>query len=503
METGSLNTGESAFVAGAEGATRPLIAPVCLSYHLPPLPPPDIYACLQEGCGYLLESVEGKSARYSVIGMNPHLIITLGSAVKVEGRDDFVSIAASPGGDNAFDRMRSITGRFQHLPAGLPGFVGGLVGYFAYDCAFSGAGIPKPRIRGGTEEPDAQFMLAGENIVFDHRAERLCICSTVLLTPDSDPASDYRAAVSRISGIASEIRGMEADGAAAFAGAAPLHPGARHRASLSKQEFEHAVRVAKEHIAAGDILQAVISRRLEVPVEGDPFPIYRSLRRINPGPYMYFIDFGDPVIAGSSPEMLVRVRGREVATVPIAGTRPRSDDPAEDRRLADEMLADGKERAEHIMLVDLARNDIGRVSKFGSVSVDEFMGVEKFSHVQHIVSRVSGELRDDQDCFDALVSCFPAGTLTGAPKIRAMEIIDDLEPCRRGIYGGAVGYMGPEGRMEFAIAIRTVIIRNGMASVQAGAGIVADSVPENEWQETADKAEAVLNAISMAAEADE
>jgi anthranilate synthase component I len=249
---------------------------------------------------------------------------------------------------------------------------------------------------------------------------------------------------------------------------------------------------------AGDIFQAVLSRRMECAVASDPFPIYAALRTINPSPYMYYLDFGDEQVIGASPEMLVRVEKRRVTTVPIAGTRPRGVDRSEDKRLAQELLLDKKERAEHTMLVDLARNDVGRVCKFGSVDVAEFMGIEKFSHVQHMVSTVQGTLMDHLDCCDALKSCFPAGTVSGAPKIRAMQIIGETEPDARGIYAGAVGYIGFDRNLEFAIAIRTVSVKNGRASIQAGAGIVADSVPENEWIETENKAAAMMRAIEHA-----
>jgi anthranilate synthase component 1 len=237
---------------------------------------------------------------------------------------------------------------------------------------------------------------------------------------------------------------------------------------------------------------------MECEVTSDPFAIYAALREINPSPYMYYIDFGDEQVVGASPEMLVRVEKRRVTTVPIAGTRPRGHDPGTDAQIAQELLADSKERAEHTMLVDLARNDLGRVCQFGSVKVEEFMGIEKFSHVQHIVSTVNGTLMDHLDCYDAFKSCFPAGTVSGAPKIRAMQIIEDLESQHRGVYAGAVGYVGFDRNLEFAIAIRTVIIRNGRAYVQVGAGIVADSVPKNEWKETESKASAMLRAIEQA-----
>lgn len=254
-----------------------------------------------------------------------------------------------------------------------------------------------------------------------------------------------------------------------------------------------------EHIRAGNIFQAVISHRFQTPYTGDPFSIYEELRQLNPSPYLYFLEFGDETVIGSSPEMLIKADGEEIFTVPIAGTRPRGTTPAEDARLAEEMLADEKEKAEHLMLVDLARNDIGKVSAFGSVKVSSFMEVEKFSHVQHLTSQVTGRLRENSDRFDALGSCFPAGTLSGAPKLRAMQIIAELEPHPRGLYAGAVGYIGYDDRLEFAIAIRTTVVRDGVARFQTGAGIVADSNPTKEYEETRQKAGAMHAAISRAA----
>ncbi|MFH0968124.1 MAG: anthranilate synthase component I family protein, partial [Methanobacteriota archaeon] len=259
-----------------------------------------------------------------------------------------------------------------------------------------------------------------------------------------------------------------------------------------------AVRETLEHIRAGDIFQAVISRRFEAPFTGDPFSIYTEVRSLNPSPYLYFLEFGDETIIGSSPEMLVKADGEDIYTVPIAGTRPRGKDPEDDDRLAAEMLADEKEKAEHLMLVDLARNDIGKVAAFGTVKVTSFMEVEKFSHVQHLTSLVTGKLHEGSDRFDALRSCFPAGTVSGAPKLRAMQIIAKLEPNPRGLYAGAVGYIGFDDRLEFAIAIRTTIVRDGVASFQTGAGIVADSDPTREYEETKQKAGAMLAALSRA-----
>ncbi len=270
------------------------------------------------------------------------------------------------------------------------------------------------------------------------------------------------------------------------------------KVNIKKEQYEKAVEKAKEYVTAGDIFQVVLSKRYQFQFKGSLIPFYQSLRTINPSPYMYYIKFGEQQIVGSSPEMLVRIDNRMVETFPIAGTKPVSENPQENNRLAQELLADPKERAEHVMLVDLARNDLGRISKYGSVSVPEFMKVHQYSHVQHIVSQVVGELKENLQSYDALRAVFPAGTVSGAPKVRAMEIIDELEPCRRGPYAGAVGYFSYNGNADFAITIRTLFAHKNQAYIQAGAGIVADSVPEREWFETDHKAKALMQALERA-----
>ena len=339
-------------------------------------------------------------------------------------------------------------------------------------------------------------MMARDCIVLDHVAGKIFIFSSPVLTYDSDPGELYRASKARILALDRRIRDLERAGDEFF-----LLPGKTEALSrktkMPRPAFEEAVRRVKEYILAGDIFQAVISRKIECSLQGDPFHIYRALRMINPSPYMFYLDFGDLRVIGSSPEMLVRVERGKVTTVPIAGTRLRGKTPEEDERLAKDLLSDEKERAEHLMLVDLARNDVGRVSRFGSVRVDEFMSVERFSHVQHLVSTVQGTLSDHLTPFDALKSCFPAGTVSGAPKIRAMEIIEELEPERRGLYAGAIGYAGFDRTLEFAITIRTIVARGGKAEVQVGAGIVADSDPAREWDETENKGMALIRAIEL------
>jgi anthranilate synthase component I len=498
-----INLGPEEFITAVKTQPKPLIIPLCAELPLPDICPLDVYEGTRTGYGFLLESMEGseKLARYSFIGIEPEMIVTLGDTVEVRGNEPFVSIAREPEGDNPVDRIRSILSRFHYMNVKAPRFFGGMVGYFAYDCIYSlFEKVPKKE-RGDQElrgtDPEARFMLTKDCIVIDHRDKKLYIFSCPFLTYDSDLAEEYNRSVAKIRSLAMRLDGLNQK----VRNEAQRHDTKVHSGpaatAVSQQTFEQAVKNVKEHIAAGDIFQAVISRSLDFPVCEDPFAIYAALREINPSPYMYYLDFGDEKVIGASPEMLVRVEKRRVTTVPIAGTRPRGRTKAEDDQLADDLLRDNKECAEHTMLVDLARNDLGRVCRFGSVTVSEFMGIEKFSHVQHIVSTVQGTLRDNLDCYDAFKSCFPAGTVSGAPKIRAMQIIDEEEPGSRGLYAGAVGYIGFDRNLDFAIAIRTILVRKDRAYVQIGAGIVADSIPENEWKETESKAAAMIRAIEQ------
>ncbi|WP_292424414.1 anthranilate synthase component I [Methanoregula sp.] len=498
----NLNLGPDEFLTAVSDQPKPLVIPLCTELPLPRCSPLDVFLNTRKGNGFLLESMEGseKIARYSYVGIDPACVITLGRDVTVTGSDAFVAIACEPEGENPVDRIRSILSRFNYVNLRAPRFFGGMVGYFAYDIVHSlFCQVDNNRNGTAVETPDARFMLTKDCIVFDHRDRKFFIFSSPFLTYESDPAAEYRRCVAHIAALEKQITAI-----AEKPPASPIPRGMRPGKPLEisdntgKEAFSHAVEGIKEHIVAGDIFQAVLSRRMECAVGADPFPIYAALRAINPSPYMYFLDFGDEQVIGASPEMLVRVEKRRVTTIPIAGTRPRGQDKGEDKRLAQELLLDKKERAEHTMLVDLARNDVGRVCKFGSVDVTEFMGIEKFSHVQHMVSTVTGTLMDHLDCYDALKSCFPAGTVSGAPKIRAMQIISETESDARGLYAGAVGYIGFDRNLEFAIAIRTVSVKNGRASIQVGAGIVADSVPENEWTETENKAAAMMRAIERA-----
>jgi anthranilate synthase component 1 len=329
-------------------------------------------------------------------------------------------------------------------------------------------------------------------LAFDHVRHRILIIANARITADDDLESLYQFACAKIQFLERELeRGLSHE--------RPANSGELQvRSSYTREGFEEHVRTAKEHIAAGDIYQVVLSQRFEADVTVEPFTVYRALRHVNPSPYMYFIRMGGVSVVGSSPEMLVRVEGSRVETHPIAGTRPRGRNPEEDMRLGEELKRNEKEKAEHVMLVDLGRNDVGRVCKYGSVRVPQFMGLERFSHVMHLTSIVEGQLADDRDRLDALVSCFPAGTVSGAPKVRAMQIIRELEPIPRGLYAGAVGYVDFAGNLDFCIAIRTIIMSKGKAYAQAGAGIVIDSNPTAEYEETRDKARALLKALELA-----
>jgi anthranilate synthase component 1 len=446
---------------------------------------------------FLFESVEGgeRVARYSFLGKDPFLVLRARA-----GRTTIERSGATTDSDEAFiPVLRRLMAEFQSpFVPGLPRFTGGAVGYIGYDAApvFETALQDTWRRaawnRMDGEEDDAGFMLFDTVLAFDHVKHRILIIANARITADEDLRALYQFACAKIQFLEHELE------RALSQPDVPARPAPEVRSNQPKERFEAGVRSIKERIAAGDIYQAVLSQRLETDVTSDPFTVYRALRHVNPSPYMYFIRMGRLAIVGSSPEMLVRVEGRRVETHPIAGTRPRGTSEEEDLRLAEELRRNEKERAEHVMLVDLGRNDLGRVCEFGSVRVPQFMALERYSHVMHLVSTVDGRLADDRDRVDALVACFPAGTVSGAPKIRAMQILAELEPTRRDIYAGAIGYIDFAGNLDFCIAIRTITIRDGTARVQAGAGIVADSNPAAEYEETRDKARALLQALSMA-----
>jgi anthranilate synthase component 1 len=448
---------------------------------------------------FLLESVEGgeKIARYSFLGFDPFMVFEVRGkkfvlrTFKKEFRfvRDLVKDVPHP-----IAALKRIFEHFKAVPvSGLPRFSGGAVGYFGYETVQLVEEIPSVTVE-ESGVPDMLLMFFDSLLVFDNLQGKIFIIVNSFLagrTTQASPArSTYDHAVRRMDAVR-EILGRPVRGELSSASADRL------QYNISREEFLEKFERCKEYILDGDIFQVVLSQRVERKVSLEPFDAYRMLRTINPSPYLYYLKAEGLHIIGSSPEMLVRVEGRTVETRPIAGTRPRGGTADEDERLVKELLGDEKERAEHLMLVDLGRNDIGRISEFGSVNVSQFMALEKYSHVMHIVSNVRGRLRADVTALDALYSCFPAGTLTGAPKIRAMEIIAELEPTRRGIYGGAIGYVDFSGNLDSCIAIRTIVIKDGVARFQAGAGIVADSVPEREYQETLDKLAANLNAVQM------
>jgi anthranilate synthase component 1 len=450
---------------------------------------------------FLFESVEGgeQVARYSFLGKDPFLVLRSRGGKTIVDRSGVTTESSEP----FVPALRKLMAEFRApFVQGLPRFTGGAVGFIGYDAAvaFEPALAPaweraawiKTEDPGRKREDDAGFMLFDTVLAFDHVKHRILIIANARVTADEDLAALYQFACAKIKFLEGELE----------RGLSHAEPGRRQppevTSNVTRETFEAGVRTIKERIAAGDIYQAVLSQRFEARVEAEPLTVYRALRHVNPSPYMYFIRMGKAAIVGSSPEMLVRVEGQHVETHPIAGTRPRGRNDEEDLRMADELKRSEKERAEHVMLVDLGRNDLGRVCEFGSVKVPQYMGLERYSHVMHLVSTVEGRLADANDHLDALVSCFPAGTVSGAPKIRAMEILAELEPTRRDLYAGAVGYIDFAGNLDFCIAIRTISLRDGIARVQAGAGIVADSNPAAEYEETRDKARALLQAIEMA-----
>lgn len=467
------------------------LIPVCREINADLDTPISVYKkIVREGPAYLLESVEGGEnlARYSFIGLDPFLVFTFrGEEAQVTGGGRQKTVPGPP----LESLERVIAGFNVYRQSGLPRFFGGAVGYIGYDTVrfIERVELPQGGIPG---LPDCNFIFAGTVLIFDHVRRTLTIVVNSL--PGSNPESSYHEAGERIDRVIKALKSNippEAENHGYDQG------GGRVEANLTRAEFIERVLRAKEYIKAGDILQVVLSRRLRVPFSGDPFNVYRRLRALNPSPYLFYLDFGEVKVVGSSPEMLVRVEGELVETCPIAGTRPRGAGRQADEALASELLEDAKERAEHLMLVDLGRNDLGKICETGSVKLARFMEVERFSHVMHLVSNVRGRLAPGRNCFDALKACFPAGTVTGAPKVRAMEIISELEPDKRGIYAGAIGYFSFSGNMDTAIAIRTVVFYEGNAYIQAGAGIVADSDPEREYEETLNKARALLKTLEV------
>ncbi|MGF1573396.1 MAG: anthranilate synthase component I [Sumerlaeia bacterium] len=444
---------------------------------------------------FFLESVENgeQLGRYSFIGANPFLIFTAkadSQLIQTEHPELRFETQDSP-----IDTLRTIMGHFKSVSdPRLPPFSGGAVGLLGYDCVRHFEAIPNAN-PDDLDIPEIFFMIADSLVVFDHVKHRILLIVNALVGAES-PESSYHKAVEKLETLYNTVMGADPEFPAAKTAASnePFSP----KSNIGQEKFEAAVERAKEYINIGDIFQVVLSQRLTMPLDCEPFDIYRALRAINPSPYMFYLDCGEFQLAGSSPEILVRCRNQKVELRPIAGTRPRGDTPDQDKALERELLADEKEIAEHIMLVDLGRNDVGRVAKFGSVRVTDLKVIERYSHVMHIVSNVVGDLEEGKDAFDVLAASFPAGTLSGAPKIRAMEIIDELETTRRGAYGGSVVYIDFSGNMDSCIVIRTALIKGGEVHVQAGGGIVADSVPAMEWQESMNKAQGVLRAVEWA-----
>jgi anthranilate synthase component 1 len=480
-------TADSA-AAGPEIASLEEVRALAREYNLIPLcatfiddthTPVSAFLKLREaGPSFLLESADqGRVGRYSFIGFRPRKVVrwSLG-----EPGDPYALLAGE-------------LNRFKPAPvAGLPPFAGGAVGVFAYDLVrtVEPLGEPNPDPLG---VPDLAVMLTDTLVVFDHLKRTVTVLANVYA--DDDLEASYRRAAETIAEVRWRLAGPVPR---------PSRPPITGRAvpeftsNMSREQFEGMVARIIEYIYAGDAYQVVPSQRWSAPVPIEAFSLYRGLRAVNPSPYMYFLDFGDFEVAGASPEPLITVAGRRVSTRPIAGTRPRGGSPDEDLAMAEELLADPKERAEHVMLVDLGRNDLGRVCEYGSVEVESFMAVENYSHVMHIVSSVVGRLRTGVNALDALRATLPAGTLSGAPKVRAMQIIDELEPVKRGGYGGAIGWVSYGGDLDTCIHIRTVVIKDGVAHVQAGGGTVADAKPDYEYRESQAKARAVMQAIELA-----
>ena len=452
------------------------------------------------GPAFLMESVEGGEsvARYSFLGSSPRVIVESrgGEIIRRHLRDGRIETTESA---DPLSALRDMLADVRPAKIeGLPPFHGGFVGYLAYDAVRRFERLPDS-VDDSLGIPDAMFLLADSVLVFDRARNVIQVVANATVDGEDDADAAYDAARAQIETTVRAIRGPLPyrlglpGGVGGEAFPEPV-------SNTTRDRYLEMVGRAKDYVAAGDIVQVVPSQRFETPLTVHPFDFYRALRVVNPSPYMYYLDFGGLVVAGASPEMMTRTEAGEIETRPIAGTRPRGRTPEEDAALADELLADAKERAEHVMLVDLARNDIGRVARYGGVAVEDFMSIERYSHVMHIVSRVRGQLRPDTDAFDALRATFPAGTLTGAPKIRAMEIIDELETERRGVYGGAIGYFSYSGASDTAIAIRTLVAKDGVGYFQAGGGVVADSDPAAEYDESCRKADAVLTALRTAHE---
>lgn len=456
--------------------------------------PVTAYLKMANSPSFLFESVVGgeKWARYSFAGASPSREIRAWGR-RIEIKDRLRGIESFET-DDPIGVLRKELSRFRPVEVkGLPRFYGGLVGYIGYDMVRFFERVPDEK-KSGLGLPDMFFMLTDTLLIFDSLKQKIKVVSNAHL--DDSPEHAYREAVEKIEDMIARLRKPLRKTRTRDVVTAENEPFVSSFGE--KQEFEKAVMKAKEYVMSGDVVQVVLSQRFDTKAVARPFDIYRTLRVINPSPYMYYLDIGDARLIGSSPEILVRLEGDRITLRPIAGTRRRGETELEDKSLEEELRKDPKEISEHIMLVDLGRNDVGRVSRIGTVNVTELMTVERYSHVMHLVSNVEGILRDGLDAFDVLKASFPAGTVTGAPKVRAMEIIEELEPVRRGPYAGSVGYFSYSGNMDTCITIRTIIMKGRKVYVQAGAGIVADSIPEREYNETVNKAMGMIRAVELA-----
>jgi anthranilate synthase component 1 len=442
-------------------------------------------------CSFLLESVEGgeKWGRYCFLGGAPSIIFqSKGSRVQIT-RNGHVEVR--DGGD-PLDALKQLMAEYHAVEVeGLPRFFGGAVGYLTYDMVRFFERLPDRTID-DLNVPDAMFMITDTIVIFDHMLQKIKVVSNALV--DGPPEKAYQQAIVNIEQLIARLRQPVPPRPISQPTSAPL----TLTSNFTKEAYERVVESAKEYIRAGDIIQVVPSQRFTAAIDVDAFDIYRTLRTVNPSPYMFYLKFGELKLVGSSPEVNVRLEGSLIELRPLAGTRRRGRSAAEDLEIATELMHDPKERAEHIMLVDLGRNDVGRVAKIGSVKVTELLQIEKYSHVMHLVSHVVGELAEGKDCYDVMRATFPQGTVSGAPKVRAMEIIEELEPTKRGPYAGAVGYFGYSGNMDTCIALRTMTVKGTLAYLQAGGGVVADSVPALEYEETLNKARALMRAIELA-----
>jgi anthranilate synthase component 1 len=456
--------------------------------------PLSIYLKLAAGpYSYLFESVQGgeKWGRYSIIGLPCKTrLLVQGQEVRLESDTGLLESLITP---DPLAYIEDYLARFRVAPMpGLPRFNGGLVGYFGYDSiGYIEPKLARPNTPDPIGTPDILLMVSDELVVFDNLKGRIYL----IVHADPTQGENLASAQARIDALVAAMQ-QSLPGRSTLTSRTVAETD--FVSGFTEAGFKAAVSRIKDYILAGDAMQVVLSQRLTIPFHAEPLDLYRALRGLNPSPYMYFLNLGDAQVVGSSPEILTRLENGQVTVRPIAGTRPRGSNEAEDLALEAELLADPKELAEHLMLIDLGRNDAGRVSKTGSVHLTERMVVERYSHVMHIVSNVTGELKDGHSAMDVLRATFPAGTVSGAPKIRAMEIIAELEPVKRGIYSGAVGYLGWQGDMDTAIAIRTAVIKNGQLHIQAGAGVVADSVPQKEWEETMNKGRAIFRAVAQA-----